>query len=749
VAETVKATLPVGEDRLVASFGTVRAVAVCTVDGRPALVSGGDDGTVRRWDATTGAPIGEPLTGHTGQVNAVATYTVDGRPALASGGVDGTVRRWDATTGAPIGEPLTGHTGQVNIVATYTVDGRPGLVSGSNDGTVRRWDATTGKQAGPRRRRASQHSKDDTGLGWVVALAACTVDGRPALASGGIDRTVRRWDATTGAPIGEPLTGHTGPVLALAAYTIANESRLASVGADGNLLLWDAVSGELLRRVFVAPIQLRGLADRRAVRDLLGRQMLTQELAELLNWHAEADKEPGPTVVTIEGPWGAGKTSIMGLVREQITSRPAERPKSRRLSVRAARKLLRQGSAPRTLTETRNSRQGAVTAWFNPWAHQSSEQVWAGLARAIIDAAQQVLYPDDEDGAQRYWFTRNIAQVDRHALRLRLAWRSVSPLFGLAAVAALSTLVFKVADLKQKTLWPMDWLRVTPGVLALALGGALLLAALVHTAVRYFGRAAALLPAELIRGPVLSGSLAEATPAAADALRDPLYEAKSGYLYLIQHDIDIVLKDLHDAGYDLVVFIDDLDRCSARTTAEVFEAVNLFLSGTTNLDAKFVIGLDPAVVAAHLDKVYEDLADPSLVLHGDDPSPGWAFLRKVVQLPVRVPHIPDESVEHFVAAVLNVPETELQAAATPSSTTAPAARPADPIVQPSPAQAVPAAVQQRRARTGPVERQPEVLDIIRRRLAAQPQRSAREAKRLLNVWQLYYPPPGQDRTTAG
>jgi KAP family P-loop domain len=306
-------------------------------------------------------------------------------------------------------------------------------------------------------------------------------------------------------------------------------------------------------------------------------------------------------------------------------------------------------------------------------------------------------------------------------------------------VAALSTLVFKVADLKQKTLWRMDWLRVTPGVLALALGGALLLAALVHTAVRYFGRAAALLPVELIRGPVLSGALAEATPAAGDPLRDPLYEAKSGYLYLIQHDIDMVLKDLHDAGYDLVVFIDDLDRCSARTTAEVFEAVNLFLSGTTNLDAKFVIGLDPAVVAAHLDKVYEDLADPSLVLHGDDPSPGWAFLRKVVQLPVRVPHIPDESVEHFVAAVLNVPETELQAAATASSTTAAApARPADPIVPPSPAQAVPAAVQQRRARTGPVERQPEVLDIIRRRLAAQPQRSAREAKRLLNVWQLYY-----------
>jgi hypothetical protein len=374
------------------------------------------------------------------------------------------------------------------------------------------------------------------------------------------------------------------------------------------------------------------------------------------------------------------------------------------------------------------------------------------------NAAKPVLHPD-EDSAQRYWFTRNIAQVDRHALRRRLAWRTVSPLFGLAAVAALSTLVFKVADLKQRTLWRMDGFRVTPGVLALALGAAFLLAALVHTAVRYFGRAAALLPAELVRGPVLSGALPEATPAVSDALRDPLYEAKSGYLYLIQHDIHLVLQDLQAAGYDLVVFIDDLDRCNARTTAEVFEAVNLFLSGTTDLDAKFVIGLDPAVVAAHLDKVYQDLADPSLVLHGDDPSPGWAFLRKVVQLPVGVPQIGNDSVDHFVAAVLNVGSgATLQAASIASSPAAPvpasapssdsgdqrpSASPSDGGAQARSAYVVPATDGQatngqRRARTGPVERQPEVLDVLRRRLAAQPQRSAREAKRLLNAWQLYY-----------
>jgi hypothetical protein len=45
--------------------------------------------------------------------------------------------------------------------------------------------------------------------------------------------------------------------------------------------------------------------------------------------------------------------------------------------------------------------------------------------------------------------------------------------------------------------------------------------------------------------------------------------------------------------------------------------------------------------------------------------------------------------------------------------------------------------QERRWRTGSLEHQPEIVALIRQRLEIQPDRSAREAKRLLNVWQLY------------
>ncbi|MGH3978553.1 MAG: P-loop NTPase fold protein, partial [Pseudonocardiaceae bacterium] len=110
-------------------------------DGRTLIVSGGGDGVLRRWDAGTGQPVGEPLAGHTGAIDAVTAARLDDdRTLIISGGGDGVLRRWDAGTGRPVGEPLAGHTGWVRAVTAARLgDGRTLIISGGDDWSLILW----------------------------------------------------------------------------------------------------------------------------------------------------------------------------------------------------------------------------------------------------------------------------------------------------------------------------------------------------------------------------------------------------------------------------------------------------------------------------------------------------------------------------------------------------------------------------------------------------------------------------------
>jgi WD40 repeat protein len=84
--------------------------------------------------------IYKPLVLEPGVLILVGSFQHDGKQVVSGSG-DGTVRLWDAATGAAL-QTLEGHTDWVTSVA-FSPDGKQ-VVSGSGDRTVRLWDAATG-----------------------------------------------------------------------------------------------------------------------------------------------------------------------------------------------------------------------------------------------------------------------------------------------------------------------------------------------------------------------------------------------------------------------------------------------------------------------------------------------------------------------------------------------------------------------------------------------------------------------------
>jgi hypothetical protein len=104
------------------------------------LAVGGDDGTVKVWEARTGQEL-LSLRGHAGPVYSVA-FSPDGA-RLATGSYDRTVKVWDARTGQEL-LSLRGHTSPVTSVA-FTPDGTR-LVCTDPTGQQLAWNARTGER---------------------------------------------------------------------------------------------------------------------------------------------------------------------------------------------------------------------------------------------------------------------------------------------------------------------------------------------------------------------------------------------------------------------------------------------------------------------------------------------------------------------------------------------------------------------------------------------------------------------------
>jgi len=191
------------------------------------IVSGSDDGTMRKWDCETGLLVGEPWEGGVGGILALA-LSPDGE-TIACGREYGIVQRWN-TDGEMSEDVWMGHRDDVRSVSWSPSGGH--IASGSDDGRILIRKVGSGEiEVGP----------IETWQGSVRSLAYSPSGDR--VASGGKDHTICIWDSNTGELLVGPIKD-----LGIAVESVvwsSDSSKLYSA-SDKFARVFDSVSGTQL-----------------------------------------------------------------------------------------------------------------------------------------------------------------------------------------------------------------------------------------------------------------------------------------------------------------------------------------------------------------------------------------------------------------------------------------------------------------------------------------------------------------------
>ena len=370
-------------------------------------------------------------------------------------------------------------------------------------------------------------------------------------------------------------------------------------------------------------------SDKPATKDYLGVYTYAEALARFV-LHSQTVP---PLTIGIHGPWGKGKSSFMefvdiALVNWAKTNRKVNRKELVNLDneikhqkiesekviehekERLTAELKKKESERERLWEgmQNEAKKEVLTVRFNAWQYEDSKQIWAGLASKISE---------NIEGALSRWLS--ILMWFNYAFKKH---KSELLLDLVLAVLILPASIYFFLKYHQNT---NVFLGSSDPIL-----GSLIPAGSALVTIAYL----ILYSPKLIQ-PVSKRVL--------NYTQLPNYHEQMGYQHRVMDDLSFVYNYLQRRRPEckVVVFIDDLDRCSEEKIMEILQAINLILG-----NSKFFVflGVETNMIYRAIRSHYSNNHEDELL--GQNFSEN--YLRKIIQLSFHIPKTPDEKRLEFL-----------------------------------------------------------------------------------------------------
>jgi Cdc6-like AAA superfamily ATPase len=354
------------------------------------------------------------------------------------------------------------------------------------------------------------------------------------------------------------------------------------------------------RPVLVGVNQDQTRTESLADKDALSRERIAKALAQLLQ-HRKDEK---PLSIALFGPWGAGKSTLIGFVRNELAK----------------------GSNTFECAE------------FNAWQNERVDNMSAALAQKVVDAVAGELGFFEQLGIGLKIAARRKARlhnaIKRSADALSDSWKLWFLTYVVPFAWPISLLIFTFAI--SLVVWFSPLSKSFAAAIGVVGGAATLATGFISAHVAVF------------KGLLESFKKLAKDQNLKDRMFLPDYSERLGSAHEIGRTLeDLCALTLRARGgrpdKQLLVVVDDLDRCAPAAIKQVFDAVRL----VANIErVSVIVALDDRIAYAAVAKFFSDFG----IVDREPSQLSRDYMGKVFNVSVRIQAAAEGAVENYIRA---------------------------------------------------------------------------------------------------